>query len=93
MRKLGITMPFWTWAGKCIICGTFHSKISGLFCANFSSSRSCWSPCNQVWCGACYTPHPWISSKTMYLQMKQDSTGAHKKSRIASTMLGMEIIC
>jgi hypothetical protein len=60
---------------------------------NFSSSRSCWSPCNQVWCGACYTPHPWISSKTMYLQMKQDSTGAHKKSRIASTMLGMEIIC
>jgi hypothetical protein len=60
---------------------------------NFSSSRSCWSPCNQVWCGACYTPHPWISSTTMYLQMKQDSTGAHKKSRIASTMLGMEIIC
>jgi hypothetical protein len=58
MKKLGITMPFWTWAGKCVVCGTFRSKMSGLFCANFSSSRSFWSPCNQVWCGDCYTPHP-----------------------------------
>ena len=32
--------------------------MKGLFCANFVSWRECWTPCNQVWCGACYTPHP-----------------------------------
>jgi hypothetical protein len=32
--------------------------MNGLFCANFVSSRQCWSPCHSVWCGSCYTPHP-----------------------------------
>jgi hypothetical protein len=32
--------------------------MKGLFCANFASSRECWEPCKQVWCGKCYTPHP-----------------------------------
>jgi hypothetical protein len=32
--------------------------MSGVFCANFASSRMCWTPCRKVWCGKCYTPHP-----------------------------------
>jgi hypothetical protein len=32
--------------------------MSGVFCANFASSRMCWRPCRRVWCGKCYTPHP-----------------------------------
>jgi len=32
--------------------------MNGLFCANFSHPRDCWAPCNQVWCGSCYSAHP-----------------------------------
>ena len=32
--------------------------MNGLFCANYLSSRGGWPPCNSVWCGECYTPHP-----------------------------------
>lgn len=38
--------------------------MNGLLGANFAHGRDCWSPCLQVWCGACYTNHaldkfPW----------------------------------
>jgi hypothetical protein len=32
--------------------------MAGIFCANFASWRHPWPPCQQVWCGTCYTPHP-----------------------------------
>ena len=30
--------------------------MDGLFCANFASSRGCWSACLSVYCGKCYKP-------------------------------------
>ena len=41
-----------------MVCGVYWKGMVGLICANFASSRLCWTACNQVWCGKCYTPHP-----------------------------------
>lgn len=32
--------------------------MKGLFCANFAAPRRHWKPCESVWHGRCYTPHP-----------------------------------
>mmetsp|Transcript_21443 Transcript_21443/g.30704 ORF Transcript_21443/g.30704 Transcript_21443/m.30704 type:complete len:128 (+) Transcript_21443:4144-4527(+) len=35
-----------------------RTAMNALCCANFSSSRDGWAPCKSIWCGGCYTPHP-----------------------------------
>lgn len=41
--------------GVCVICRRLLVDGDGLFCANYSSRRGIWTPCQQAWCGPCYT--------------------------------------
>lgn len=50
--------PFWLWARPCKVCGKWKEETNGLFCTNYLHSRGHWKPCDSVWCGSCYTPHP-----------------------------------
>jgi hypothetical protein len=45
---------FWNWRGQCKECRRPRQGLKGLFCANFSSSRENYPPCQSVWCGECY---------------------------------------
>jgi hypothetical protein len=43
------------WKGRCGSCRRLLVDGGGVFCANFSSPRAHWPPCQQAWCGKCYT--------------------------------------
>jgi hypothetical protein len=45
--------------------------MSGVYCANFASWRHPWPPCQKMWCGPCYTPHP--QDKFYQFQPKDES--------------------
>jgi hypothetical protein len=57
LGTLGTALEFWNWVGPCFVCGVVRDQMSGVFCANYATSRTPWPACLQMWCGACYTPH------------------------------------
>ena len=54
-------LPFWEWKGTCVKCGKLKTAPRGIFCHNFGVSRGACLPCQNVWCGECFTDHPEIS--------------------------------
>jgi len=72
LGRLSNTQEYWNWIGNCAQCGRVKTGIQGLFCSNFASSRGCWTACNSVWCGECYTPPTEI---TFYHYQPTDETG------------------
>jgi hypothetical protein len=58
LGNIGNLTAFLNWQGNCVCCGKVRTMMSGVFCANFSHARDCCAPCNQVWCGPCYSAHP-----------------------------------
>jgi hypothetical protein len=44
-----------TWEGNCAECGTNRKWTRGIFCNNFYRSLKGYAPCQQMWCGGCYT--------------------------------------
>jgi len=49
--------PLWTtWKGCCGVCRRLLMDGGGVFCGNFCYKRGPWKPCQQAWCGPCYTP-------------------------------------
>ena len=46
---------WWNWEASCRGCSKTVSKMRGIFCANFSSSRGGWAPCHNAWHAECYT--------------------------------------
>ena len=43
------------WTGYCVICGKILKNPGCLLCGNYVHSRGPWGPCQQGWCGKCYT--------------------------------------
>jgi hypothetical protein len=51
-----VELPYWEgWIGNCANCGKLLKNGAGILCANFSSSRGRFQPCQEAWCGGCYT--------------------------------------
>lgn len=70
------------WRGSCVVCRHLVLNGAGLFCANFCCKRGPWSPCLQVWCGACYTP---LDHKEFPIALPLNEDGLVNEEDLSST--------
>ena len=49
---------WWLWKARCKGCAREVTWDSGIFCANFGTTRGAFDDCCGAWCASCYRPHP-----------------------------------
>jgi hypothetical protein len=69
------------WSGRCVECLTKRSWLEGIFCANFYWSVGGYPPCQQIWCGKCYTTKNELGFHISKLTEEEEFENAHPRDR------------
>jgi hypothetical protein len=65
-----------TWQGRCVECLRKRKWTQGIFCANYFWAVGGFTPCKQMWCGACYISDPQVP---FHVNKREDQEGGNKE--------------